>query len=173
VTVNYPDPSFFVNGGWSIWKEEIYPELVEDLPYLRGLFWNSWRQIMVKVADAPVPAADNDGWDTLNSGSIGTEWDFERETVLTGHFLGLRTVETTKIESGTATAIQIAPLDSPDDIFFVWLSADLKAFEMDNDGTALVRQGDLVRITYLGRKSFVGADGKPRQIKQYKVQSKS
>lgn len=115
---------------------------------------------------APASADTGDEWETVNTGSIGEEWDFERDGPLTGNFLGLRTVETTKVESGEATAIQFAPISAPDEIVFVWMSADLKAFE-DSDMFAV---GDRVRISYLGRKQFTGEDGKPRQLKQYRVQ---
>lgn len=107
-----------------------------------------------------------DEWETVNTGSIGEEWDFTRDGPLVGNFLGLRTVETTKVESGEATAIQFAPIDRPDEIVFVWQSADLMAFS-DSDMFTI---GDRVRINFLGIKQFTGADGKPRQLKQYRVQ---
>lgn len=113
------------------------------------------------TAETPI-----DEWDTVNTGSIGEEWDFERDGPLTGNFLGLRTVETQKVESGEAIAIQFAPISDPDSVVFIWMSADLAAFE---DG-GMFAIGDRVRITYLGRKQFTGADGKPRQLKQYRVQ---
>lgn len=116
------------------------------------------------VADASAP--DTDEWETVNTGSIGEEWDFDRDGPLTGAFLGLRTVPTQKVESGEATAIQFAPAGAEDTIVFVWMSEDLKAFGDSN----MFAVGDRVKVSYLGRKSFNGADGKPRQLKQYRVQ---
>lgn len=108
-----------------------------------------------------------DEWETVNTGSLGSEWDFDRDGALVGHFLGLRTIETTKTASGSATALQFAQATHPDNIVFVWESADLSVF---SDTESIIRVGDLVRITYLGRRQFTAADGTPRQIKQYRVQ---
>lgn len=112
-------------------------------------------------------ALDNADWETVNTGSLGNEWDFERDGPLVGHFLGSRVIETTKTQSGEATALQFAPVANPDDIVFIWESADLGIF---SDTDSIIRVGDLVRIAYLGRRQFTAADGTPRQIKQYRVQ---
>lgn len=112
-------------------------------------------------------ALDDVDWETVNTGSLGNEWDFERDGPLVGNFLGSRVIETTKTQSGEATALQFAPAANPDDIVFVWESADLGIFSEDD---SIIRVGDLVRIAYLGRRQFTAADGTPRQIKQYRVQ---
>lgn len=117
---------------------------------------------------APTAVADDgDEWETIPTGSLGEEWDFERNGALVGNFIGSREVETQKIESGRATAYQFAPVADPDAIVFVWGSAEIEAaFTSD-----LIRVGDKVRITYLGERAFTAADGKPRRIKQYKVEA--
>ena len=120
-------------------------------------------------ADAAIDA-DADEWENIPTGGLGEEWDFEQSGTLIGNYLGSRDVETPKVESGKATAHQIAPHDAPDTIVFVWESAELAgAFKVGDDGTSLIRVGDRIRITFLGRRNFVGADGKPRQIKQFKI----
>lgn len=121
---------------------------------------------MAKISDAP-ETTDSEQWETINSGSLGNEWDFDQDGPLVGYFLGTRTVPTTKVDSGEATAIQFSLRSDPDEIVFVWESSDLKIFS----NTDMFRTGDLTKITYLGRRSFTGSDNKPRQIKQYRVQT--
>lgn len=104
-------------------------------------------------------------WDTIGGG-IGDEWDFDRDGALVGNFLGSRIVETTKVESGQATAYQFAPRVAPDTVVFVWGSYEIES-ALSGD---LVRVGDLVRISYLGTRQFTGQDGKPRVVKQFRVQ---
>lgn len=120
---------------------------------------------------AATEAADNGEWETINTGSIGEEWSFH-DGPLIGHYLGARTVETPKLESGTATAHQFAPIDRPESIVFLWESADLAgAFAVGDDGTSLIRVGDKIRVTFLGERAFTSADGQPRRIKQYRVEA--
>lgn len=110
-------------------------------------------------------------WETLSTGSLGTEWDFDRDGALVGHFAGTRTVPTEKVESGEATAYLFHPVSNLDDQVFVWGSSEIvAAFAPLPDGSTLIREGDLVRIAFLGRDQFTGQDGKPRQVKRYKVQ---
>lgn len=109
-------------------------------------------------------------WENLPGGSLGDEWDFERDGALIAHFVGMQDVETQKVESGHATALQFAPVNDPDRIVFVWQSSELSQFSEGDDGFPLVRTGDIVKIQYLGRDQFSGTDGKPRQIKRYRVQ---
>lgn len=108
-------------------------------------------------------------WETIST-SLGDEWDFERDGALIAHFVGLVEKETNKIESGKATAVQFAPINDPDRVVFVWASADLQMFT-GGDSADLIRVGDLVKIQFLGRDQFTGADGSPRQIKRYRVQA--
>jgi hypothetical protein len=114
----------------------------------------------------PDAAADGVAWETIPTGSLGEEWNFEHDGPLIGNYIGSRKVETTKIESGEATAHQFAPLDRPDDLVFVWESKDLEALSGD-----LIRVGDLLRITFLGERAFTSADGQPRRIKTYKIEA--
>ncbi len=109
---------------------------------------------------------ESDEWETIG-GSLGTEWDFERDGALVGHYIGAQTVETRKLESGKATAHRFAYIDDPERIVFVWESADLRTAFGGTDAVAL---GDKVRITYHGERAFTADDGSPRRIKQYRVQ---
>lgn len=121
-----------------------------------------------KRETTPAPAGTDDGdeWETIPTGGLGDEWDFDRDGVLIGNYLGSREVETEKIESGKATAHLFAPVTDPDRIVFVWESAEIAtAFSGD-----LIRVGDKVRVTFLGIRQFTGKKG-PQQIKQYKVEA--
>jgi hypothetical protein len=121
--------------------------------------------------DTSLVGEDTVEWETLSTGSLGQEWDFDRDGPLVGHFRGSRTVPTEKVESGEATAYLFSPVNAPDSEVFVWGSSEIAAaFAALPDGSTLIREGDLVRIAYLGRDQFTGADGKPRQIKRFKVQ---
>lgn len=111
--------------------------------------------------------ADGDEWETIPTGSLGEEWDFEHDGPLIGHYLGSRTVETRKLESGEATAHLFAPVRDPESVVFLWESADLRgAFDGDK-----IRMGDKVRVTYLGERAFTADNGQPRRIKQYRVEA--
>lgn len=119
-----------------------------------------------------IPEPDGVEWENLPGGGLGDEWDFERDGTLIGHFIGTQDVETQKVESGHATAVQFAPINEPDALVFVWASSELSQFTAtDEHDMPLVAVGSLVKIQYLGRDNFTGADGKPRQIKRYRVQS--
>lgn len=113
-------------------------------------------------------AANPDEWETIG-GSLGTEWNFERDGTLVGNFLGIVDKETNKVESGHAAAIQFAPEGDPDNVVFIWASSELSMFT-GGEGSDLVRVGDRVRITFLGRDQFTGDRG-PQQIKRYRVQA--
>lgn len=122
-------------------------------------------------ADSSPAATDNDEWEAIPTGSLGEEWNFDHGPLI-GFYLGSRTVQTPKVESGEATAHQFAPTDDANAIIFLWESADLAgAFKVDGDGTSLIRVGDKVRVSYLGERAFTAADGKPRRIKQYRVEA--
>lgn len=108
---------------------------------------------------------NEDAWETVNTGSLGDEWDFDRNGPLTGNFLGVREVTTAKTQTGKAIAIQFAPQANPDEVVFIWQSADLMAFTEDDRFII----GGLYRITFLGTRQFTAADG-PRIIKQYRIQ---
>lgn len=105
-------------------------------------------------------------WEDVGSG-LGEEWDFDRDGALIGNYLGSKTVETDKIETGEATAYQFAPERDPESVVFVWGSWQIAdAFAQD-----AIRIGDLCKITYLGIKQVgTGDDGKPRMVKRFRIQ---
>lgn len=111
---------------------------------------------------------DPSEWETLQAG-LGREWDFDRDGMLVGNFLGTATVETRKVDSGEATAYLFSV--GGEDVF-VWGSSEIvnvfdrKAPDSDDP---IIAVGDRVAIEFLGRDQFTGDDGKPRQIKRYKV----
>lgn len=115
---------------------------------------------------------DSDGWDTISSG-LGQEWDWH-DGPLVGNFLGTLETEVPDKNSDipnatrTTNVHQFAPSDAPDETVFIWGSVNLDK-DMANDA---IQVGDLLRITYLGKDSFTGKDGKPRTANKYKVQAK-
>lgn len=114
------------------------------------------------ATDSTPEAVEN--WETVG-GSLGEEYDFANGPLI-GNYLGSRTVETEKVESGEATAYQFAPVNDPDSLVFVWGSyAITDAFDSGD-----IKLGDLVKITAQGTREFKGPDGKPRIVKQYRVQ---
>lgn len=131
------------------------------------------RKRMNVAKDTPVTDHEPEiDWETINTGSLGDEWDFERNGPLIGYFTGTRVIETQKVDSGEATAILFSPYKHQDEQVFIWQSADLEIF---SEPESPILQGDLCKITFLGIRQFTGTnkDGKaePRQIKQYKVQA--
>lgn len=130
-------------------------------------------------AMAAQAAADFD-WVTVDTG-LGSEWDFEHEysatkpaagPTMTGVFIGTRAVATKDPQMPgqfrDSTAYLFTTADGLD--VFVWGSASImSAFDKRDDGTYAIDQGDLLRITFLGRETFNGAKG-PQQIKRYRVQ---
>lgn len=117
--------------------------------------------------DAATDAAPeaSESWETVG-GSLGEEFDFSTGAPLIGNYLGSRTVETEKVESGEATAYQFALASDPESVVFVWGSyAITDAFAAGD-----IKLGDLVKITAQGTREFKGPDGKPRIVKQYRVQ---
>ena len=123
------------------------------------------------MAKAPDTATEPE-FELIPTG-LGRVWDFERDGAMVGNFLGEREVPTTKVDAGMAFALEFALRSNPDDIVILWKSSELaSAFDVDPaTGTSLIHPGDLCRINYLGRDQFTGADGKPRQIKRYKVEA--
>lgn len=128
---------------------------------------------MAKDAPAVDTADPFEGveWETLNTG-LGTAWDFDKASVLTGRYFDRQTVMTDDPQNpgqqreSDAFRFQV---HGSDDLFFVWGSATLEMAFLDRDGNERVRAGEPVRITYLGRDSFTGKNG-PQQIKRYRVQ---
>lgn len=122
---------------------------------------------MAKNETAAPVGDQSEEWDDIRVG-LGEEWDF-RDGPLVGNFLGTTTQEIEDKqtrEQRTVNVHQFAPVDNPDVIVFLWGSSELDA-AMASD---LVRQGDKMRITFLGIDQFTSDDG-PRQIKRYRVQA--
>lgn len=118
--------------------------------------------------EAEAVAPEQDEWDEIRIG-LGEEWDFDQDGPLTGHFLGSTTQEIEDKRTGEMRVVnvhQFAPVGDPDAVVFLWGSSQLDA-AMASD---LVRQGDKMRITFLGIDQFTSDDG-PRQIKRYRVQA--
>lgn len=147
-------------------------ELAEDLPYLDALVKAQFEGmgIMAKVnaPDNTDPAGVQ--WETMTLG-LGEAWDFERNGALIGNFLGSTTQEVTDKQTGekrTTNVYQFAPYDNPEETVFVWGSYAIdSAFSDDR-----IRQGDLVKITYLGMEQFTDPKTKqPRVAKRYKIQA--
>lgn len=110
-----------------------------------------------------------DEWETINLG-LGEAWDLERNGPLEGHFLGTTTTEITDRRTGEkrrTNVHQFAPRNDPEAVVFVWGGAQLDAaFASD-----LVRQGDLLRVTFLGIDQYTDKDtGEPRTVKRYRLQ---
>jgi hypothetical protein len=125
--------------------------------------------LATKQADADVEnvAASTNEWETVVVG-LGDEWDFERNGSLVGNYLGTTTVETTKVDSGEATAFRFRV--GNDDVF-VWGSSEIeRAFsrKIPDTDDPIIALGDRVKIDYLGIDQFTGAKG-PMQIKRYRV----
>lgn len=124
---------------------------------------------MVKP-DETTPVAE-DVWERL-PGSLGEEWTFPGGAPLIGHFLGTQEVKSPKLvkpenPEGIARALEFALRSNPDEVVILWETADLRATFSDSD---LVRQGDLVRITYLGERNFNDSKtNEPRRVKRYRV----
>lgn len=109
------------------------------------------------------PSADE--WETIQTG-LGSEHDFERDGPLVGSFLGSRTVTIDRDGEAVETAVyQFSPDAQPDEISFVWESAEIKSAFSDSE----IQIGTRMRIVYLGRDQFTGKNG-PQQIKRYRVQ---
>lgn len=121
------------------------------------------------ATDAAPEAPDTGKWETVG-GSLGEEWDFVNGPLI-GNYLGHKTVETEKVDSGEATAYQFALASDPESVVFVWGSyAITDAFA---DGA--IKLGDLVKITAQGTREFSAVNEKtgknePRIVKQYRVQ---
>lgn len=127
---------------------------------------------MAKETPETAPAEPTNGttgadeWETIRTG-LGTEWDFDRDGALIGNYLGVVPVDIDREgEMVTTHAYQFAPEDNPDDIVFVWESAEITAAFRDPTVTPL---GARMRIVFLGRDQFTGDKG-PQQIKRYRVQ---
>ena len=100
-------------------------------------------------------------WETVQTG-LGQSYDPETKGPLVGDYLG----STSKlIEDRDQTVHQFSPVNEPDMIYFIW-----GGYELD-EAMSKITQGTRCRISFAGRDQFKAKDGKPRQIKHYKVQT--
>jgi len=105
-------------------------------------------------------------WETVKTG-LGIAYDPEAEGALVGSYLGSVEKELTDSdgEVRNQTVHQFSPKNEPDVIKFIW-----GGYELD-EAMSTISQGTLCRISFAGRGQFKAKDGKPRQIKHYKVQT--
>lgn len=109
--------------------------------------------------------AIEDNWETIPTG-LGTSYDPETNGPLVGNYIGSteKPIEQADGEVRDQLVHQFAPLDDPNAVLFLW-----GGYELD-EAMSHVTQGQKVRVTFSGRSQFKAKDGKPRQIKHYKVQ---
>lgn len=116
------------------------------------------------------PDYNPEEWDDVRVG-MGEELELSEGQSFRGYFLGMTTQDITDKATGEirpTNAYQFSPVDAPDEVVFIWGSQQIDAAM--NDEKMSVRQGDELRITFLGREQFTGKDGKPRQVKRYRIQ---
>lgn len=121
---------------------------------------------MPSKEQATADPAANVQWQDVE-GYIGEEWDFERADTLIGHFVGTtkRNLVGQDGRPREQSVHMIAPTDNPDRLAFVWGS-----YQLDRAlGADEIQQGSLVRIQFMGRRTFSSDDG-PRQVKEYRIQ---
>lgn len=120
-----------------------------------------------KTSDVPsVQDALDEEWDTIPTG-MGTSYDVEVNGPLVGNYLGSTHKDITQSDGEVRDQIvhQFAPLDDPNQVLFIW-----GGYELD-EAMSKVQQGQKTRVIFAGRSQFKSKDGKPRQIKHYKVQT--
>ena len=115
---------------------------------------------------AQAETADGANWTDVNVG-LGDEHDAEKDGPLVGHYIGSTTKELTGDDGEVRlqSVHQFSPQAEPDRIVFLWGGYQLDA------AMAEIEQGTLTRITFTGRRQFSGNDGRPRQVKQFRVQT--
>lgn len=101
-------------------------------------------------------------WETVQTG-LGSAYDPEIKGPLVGDYIG----STSKlINDRDQTVHQFAPVDDPSAVYFIW-----GGYELD-EAMSNIDRGTRCRVSFAGRDQFKAKDGKPRQIKHYKVQTK-
>lgn len=109
--------------------------------------------------------ADAEEWENVNTG-LGDAWPIMEEPLI-GYFLGTQQRDVPDPNNPGQTRLsnahQFAPVDSPQDVVFVWGSAMLDAALNE----AVV--GDKYRIDYAGERSYSAKNGQPRRVKTYRV----
>lgn len=110
---------------------------------------------------APAPA-DTGEWEEVKVG-LGEAWDFEKNPILMGVYLGSSVVQLNEPRSGDgateATVYEFAKLDTGE-IVFAWASHKLSQ-ALENVGV-----DDRVKIEYLGKVDI--KQGR-QQLRQYRV----
>lgn len=119
---------------------------------------------------AETMAGTEDEWEDVRVG-LGRGWDFAKDGELMGLYLGPNEVQLKEpiiqddgTERHTAVAHQFGLTDGSGEIVFVWTS-----YELDQALTE-VGTNDKVKVMELPRESFTTSDGKPRQVRRYRVQ---
>lgn len=120
--------------------------------------------------DETTPVDDTDEWDEVTVG-LGRGWDFDKEGPLVGIYQGVREVpiaedKQQKNEDGTMRTTAIAhlfALPSSGELVFVWGSYSL------DEAFTEIGFDDKVKIEFQGYENFSGSDGKPRQVKRFRV----
>lgn len=102
---------------------------------------------------------------------LGDEWPIEHEP-LSGNYLGsiiTQVPDSNNPGQDRDTWVhQFAPLSAPEEVWFLWGSYTLDtAFVNDDPERQLIRVGDLVRVTYQGKR---GIKGDKQQLRRYKVE---
>lgn len=106
-------------------------------------------------------------WEDIKVG-LGEEWDTEENGPIVGIFMGMETLEVPDANNPgqkratNAYRIEVATDENPNR--FVWGSYNLDL------AMAEIEVGNKVRISFVGRNSFKGSDGRPQTVKTYRVQ---
>lgn len=107
-------------------------------------------------------------WEDIQVG-LGEEWDVESDGPITGLFMGMETLDVPdannpgEIRATNAYRIEVQGSDETPNRF-VWGSYNLDLAMQE------IQVGDKVRISFVGRNSFKGKDGRPQTVKTYRVQ---
>ena len=112
---------------------------------------------------------DTNEWEEVTTG-LGNEWDFEKGP-LVGIYQGTKEVAIKEdkqqtnddgTKRTTALAHTFATVGDGE-LVFVWGSALL------DEAFTEIGFDDKVRVEFQGRENFSGGDGKPRQVKRFRV----
>lgn len=129
--------------------------------------------ISEEVAQEAMSNSSTEEWEDVRTG-LGRGWDLEgKDGPLEGVYIDVQDVDIPKEKQQTgpdgkpretAKAFQFSLTDGSSETVFLWESHELAA-ALDEVGI-----GEKVRITFLGRENFNDGEGKPRQVKRYRVQ---
>lgn len=119
---------------------------------------------------APSAPVDNteEEWETLQVG-LGQEHDLEHDGPITGIFTEMRTLQVVDKQNGGMRDANAYLIDTGEPKF-IWAGQQInEAFATGNSGEP-ISEGTKVRVEYLGQSQFNDAEGRPRTVKNYKVQ---